>query len=432
VLRERLMAVLCSVLLVMATGCGNRERPSDEAIVTAIQGKMFSEPALKSSSIAVSAKDGVVTLTGELPDDATRETAHKIASEAAGVSKVIDRTTVASQQATAEVIAPAVTPIAPVAAEKPRPVPAPKPARAMATSEKKPVPANAEEAAAEEPQRPVTSTDVIPQPGPASAPVADPGPIAMAPTPTAVAPMPPVAPPATPKPQPIIVRIPEGAVVSVRTIDTIDSSVNRTGQTFRGSLDAPIAVNDKMVVPKDSSVTLKLVSADSAGHISGRSELTVSLDSFTFQGKKYLVSTSDVQQKGASRGKKSAAVIGGGAVLGAIIGGLAGGGKGAAIGAAAGGGAGTAVQAVTKGEQVKIPAETKLDFTLHAPIDVSYVPGKSASPASTEATATPSAQQNDQSSGASAASTGPVLKKAPGSETSTEPPANGQQQPPQF
>ena len=134
----------------------------------------------------------------------------------------------------------------------------------------------------------------------------------------------------------------------MRTIDAIDSSLNHTGQTFQGSLDAPIVVNDKVVVPKDSSVTLKLISADSAGHISGRSELTVSLDSFTFQGKKYLAATSDVQQKGASRGKKSAAVIGGGAVLGAVIGGLAGGGKGAAIGAAAGGGAGTAVQASQK------------------------------------------------------------------------------------
>ncbi len=384
--RERWMAVLCSVLLAFATGCGNGAGPSDETIVTSIQGKMFSEPALKASTISVKAKDGVVTLSGQLPDEAARETAQKIASEAVGVSKVIDRTTVAVQQAAVEA-APSAAPVAPVAIVKARPEPAAKQVIAAAPPAKKsapppstpaqPAPAPSQPQNADDSQRRVISRDVIPPPAAPSEPVADPGPIAMAGSPAAVAPSAPVAAVPPPKPQPVIVRIPEGAVVSVRTIDAIDSSVNHTGQTFRGSLDAPIVVNDKVVVPKDSSVILKLISADSAGHISGRSELTVSLDSFTFQGKKYLVATSDVQQKGASRGKKSAAVIGGGAVLGAVIGGLAGGGKGAAIGAAAGGGAGTAVQAVTKGEQVKIPAETKLDFTLHAPVEVSYLPGKS-------------------------------------------------------
>jgi len=58
----------------------------------------------------------------------------------------------------------------------------------------------------------------------------------------------------------------------------------------------------------------------------------------------------------------------GGAALGALIGAIAGKGKGAAVGGAIGAGAGTAVQASTKGEQVQIPPETKLDFTLKAPL----------------------------------------------------------------
>jgi hypothetical protein len=337
-------------------------KPTDEAIVTGIQGKMFSEPALKASSITVTAKDGVVTLSGQLPDDAARQAAQKIASEANGVSKIIDQTTIATQQA-------AVLPAPPLAPSKARPTPmAPStPALAKHGSSKAAKP----DQQFQELRPPVTSTDTIPPP---AAPTPDPGPIQV--SPVAAIPALPAAPPPPPKPQTVTVTIPEGAVVSVRTIEGIDSSVNRTGQTFKASLDAPIVVDDKVVVPKDLNVTLKLVSADSAGHMSGRSELTVSLESFTFQGKKYVVASSDVQEKGGSRGKRSAAVIGGGAVLGAIIGGIAGGGKGAAIGAAAGGGAGTAVQAMTKGEQVKIPAETKLDFTLHAPLDVTYLPGK--------------------------------------------------------
>ncbi len=363
-IRERVLAIVSSVALLMfTTGCGSAAKPTDDAIVTGIQGKMFSEPALKASGITVTAKDGIVTLSGQLPDEAARQAAQKIAAEANGVSKIIDQTAIGTQQAAVRLPAP------PVAPSKTRPAPiAPStPAPAKRASSK----AAKLEEQFQEPRPPVTSTDTIP---PSAAPTPDPGPIQV--SPAAATPTLPVAPPAPPKPESVTVTIPEGTVVTVRTIERIDSSVNRTGQTFKASLDAPIVVEDRVVVPKDLNVTLKLISADSAGHISGRSELTVSLESFTYQGKKYVVASSDVQEKGGSRGQRSAKVIGGGAVLGAIIGGIAGGGKGAAIGAAAGGGAGTAVQALTKGEQVKIPAETKLEFTLHAPLDVSYVPGR--------------------------------------------------------
>jgi BON domain-containing protein len=361
--RERIVAVLCCLLPIFAAGCGKFSRPTDEAIVTGIQAKMFSEPSLKAASITVTAKDGVVTLTGQLPDEAARQAAQKIASEANGVSKIIDQMTIGSQQAAA-------TP-APVAELKPRPKAEPKPARAASAPKKRSSAAVREQQDAESASPPVVSTDVIPQSPSSQTP--EPGPIQQAAvaTPAAAA-----APPAPPKPQPVTVTIPEGEVLSVRTSDPIDSKVNQTGETFRASLDAPIVVDNQVVVPKGLNVTLKLVNASSAGKMAGRSELTVSLESFTYQGKKYTVASSDVQQKGGSRGKRSAEVIGGGAVLGAIIGGLAGGGKGAAIGAAAGGGGGAAVQVLTKGQQVKIPAETKLDFTLHAPIEVTYLPGK--------------------------------------------------------
>jgi len=178
--------------------------------------------------------------------------------------------------------------------------------------------------------------------------------------------------------------------VTIRTIDAIDSSVNRPGQSFRASLDAPIVVGDRVVIPKGLNVNLKLIDASSAGKFKGRSELTVSLDNFTYQGRTYQIASSDVQEKGGSRGKRSAEVIGGGAVLGAIIGGLAGGGKGAAIGAGAGAGAGTVVQAVTHGEKVKIASETRLDFTLHDPVNVTYSPRKS----SYESQSAPAQQQS--------------------------------------
>jgi hypothetical protein len=178
----------------------------------------------------------------------------------------------------------------------------------------------------------------------------------------------------------VTVTVPANSIVTIRTIDGIDSSTNHAGEVFKASLDAPIVVDNRVIVPAGADAYLKLVSASSAGRIAGRSELSLELASIVFQGKTYNVVSSDVKQSGASRGKRSAATIGGGAALGALIGAVAGGGKGAAIGAAVGGGAGTGVQVFTKGQQVKIPSETRLDFTLQQPLDITYFPGRKMRP----------------------------------------------------
>jgi hypothetical protein len=94
------------------------------------------------------------------------------------------------------------------------------------------------------------------------------------------------------------------------------------------------------------------------------------LTKLSFNGKSYDIETNEYKKEGASRGKRTAETIGGGAAIGALIGGLTGGGKGAAIGAGLGAGAGTGVQAVTKGQQIQIPSETRIEFQLNAPLTV--------------------------------------------------------------
>ena len=183
------------------------------------------------------------------------------------------------------------------------------------------------------------------------------------------------APAPPPPPQPVTVNVPANTIVTVRTIDGIDSKTNQAGQVFRASLDAPIVVDNRVIVPTGADAYVKLVDAKSAGHMTGRSELGLELSTILFQGKTYSVVSSDVRQSGTSRGKQTAERVGGGAALGALIGAIAGGGKGAAIGAAVGGGAGTGAQILTHGQQVKIPSETRLDFTLQQPLDITYVPG---------------------------------------------------------
>ncbi len=153
-------------------------------------------------------------------------------------------------------------------------------------------------------------------------------------------------------------------------IDPVDSSTDQIGQTYRASLDEPLMVDGGTVAPRGGDVTVKLVSVEKAGRIKGRSELSLVVMDITVEGRKYEVTPSEVTQSGSSRGKQTATRAGIGAALGATIGAIAGGGKGAAIGAAAGAGAGTAVQIATHGEQVKLPPETRLDFTLAQPLNL--------------------------------------------------------------
>src|SRR6266704_2686124 len=129
----------------------------------------------------------------------------------------------------------------------------------------------------------------------------------------------PVATPAPPPPpQPVTVTVPANTIVTVRTIDSIDSKTNQAGQVFKASLDAPIVVDNRVIVPSGADAYIKLVDAKSAGHITGRSELGLVLASVVFQGKTYNVTSSDVKQSGTSRGKQSAERVGGGAAIGAL------------------------------------------------------------------------------------------------------------------
>jgi len=167
-----------------------------------------------------------------------------------------------------------------------------------------------------------------------------------------------------------VVTIPQGTSLSVRLIDSIDSDRNKTGDKFRASLESPILAEGRVVVPKDADVDGEILALNSAGHFTGRSELALALTTLSFNGKTYEIETDQYKKEGASRGKRTAETVGGGAAVGALIGGLTGGGKGAAIGAGIGAGAGTGVQAVTKGQQIRVPSETVLEFRLNAPMTV--------------------------------------------------------------
>ena len=203
-------------------------------------------------------------------------------------------------------------------------------------------------------------------PVPAAAPA--PPPPAPAPAPAPVAQAEPVAPGSA-------ITIPAGQSILVRMIDAVDSSKNHVGDIFHASLETDLTVNNTLVARKGADVYGRLAEAKDAGHISGSAELQLELTRMVIDGHDYPVVSSDYTLQGKGRGSNTAKKVGGGAVAGAIIGALAGGGKGAAIGAGVGSAAGAGVQVLTKGQQVKVPSETLLEFRLQQPATVAATQG---------------------------------------------------------
>ena len=159
------------------------------------------------------------------------------------------------------------------------------------------------------------------------------------------------------------VTIPSGTSVVIRMIDSVDSQTNHVSDPFHASLDAPLVVGNTVVAPKGADVYGMLAHAKDSGHISGAPQLTLELTGIRINGNVVPIESTTYDVVGKSRGTQSAERIGGGAIAGAVLGGIIGGPKGAAVGATIGAGGGTAVQVMTHGDRIRVPSETRLEFT---------------------------------------------------------------------
>jgi len=166
------------------------------------------------------------------------------------------------------------------------------------------------------------------------------------------------------------VPIPSGTQISIRTIDSIDSTKNRVGDRFHASLEEPLVMDGNVVVEKGADVYGRLAEAKTSGTFTGRSQLWLELTGLVVNGRTIPLVTGEYELTGKSRTSSTAKRTVGGAAVGSIIGALAGGGKGAAIGAGAGAGVGAGSEVITKGDQVKIPSETLIEFTLKQEVSI--------------------------------------------------------------
>jgi hypothetical protein len=164
--------------------------------------------------------------------------------------------------------------------------------------------------------------------------------------------------------------LPAGSSISVRTDEGINSDNASEGRTFSASIVQDVVDSTgTVIIPRGSPATLIVRQVNESGTLSSGSYV-LDLESIRVNGRRYVVNAEDVKkgETGIGANRRTAEYVGGGAVLGTLLGAIAGGGKGAAIGAIAGAAAGGGVQVLTKGKEIRVPAETVLNFRLEEPL----------------------------------------------------------------
>lgn len=458
------LSLLVAAGLLAAVACS---RPRNDAqIASEVQARIYADPAVHTRQVTIHSSNGMVTLYGSASSDAERFAAAGEAARVDGVKTVVNnlqvappaRTQVAQPPQPAAADQSAAPPSAPAHQAGAQRVPGSAQSSAVAPTDASGAKQPENRRKAESAPRSVLArhkevqkaagtlaakndgADLPYSTGaPASSPVGASQPAAaaataaneMAPRPTsptnsisttansaatpaattpAVTPSAsataPVVPPAPPKP----VTISAGTTLSVRLLDRIDSATSHPGDTFRATLDTPLADDSgATVIPAGYEVTGKVVDAKSAGRFAGNSALALELTQLSVNGKQYSLQTNQYARRGKSRGKSTAEKVGGGAALGAILGGIFGGAKGAAIGATVGAGAGTGVSATGKGEQVVLRTETVLNFQLQSPLSV--VPTTRSPHGSQESNSTGNAAPSSSDHSSAQADGPPVLKR---------------------
>jgi len=173
---------------------------------------------------------------------------------------------------------------------------------------------------------------------------------------------------APPRPRPIVV--PAETVISVVLDERVGSKISTPGQNFSATVREPVEVDGRVAIPKGARATGIVRDAKPAGRFKGGASLELTLASIEVNGTNYDVRTTSPTEASKGKGKRTAAMVGGGAGGGALIGGLAGGGKGAIIGGLIGAAAGTGGAGLTGNRDITLPAETPITFKLVDPLEI--------------------------------------------------------------
>lgn len=277
--------------MLLSLGCN--KKPSDVQITTQVQSQIAADAALQGQPITASVVNGVVTLSGTVSGQGSRELAGNDAAHVPGVTTVVNN--LVAQNGS---------------------------------------------------QPPQQSYSSGPAPGTQS--------YSTAPAPAGQQ----------------VVTIPAGTRIRVQLGQTLSTKESQIGEVFSGTVADPVMVNGQTILRAGDEASGTVTDVKALGHFAGQAVLAVRLDSVRADGRTYPVRTSTVERIEKGKGKRSAILTGGGAGLGALIGGLAGGDKGVLVGGLLGAGAGGAGSAFTGNKDLVLPAESVLTFRLENDVTV--------------------------------------------------------------
>lgn len=344
---------LLSLGLVLSTGSAvaQQETTSDAQIESNALKALASAPELSTQNIQTSTVYGVVTLSGNVHDEAMRAKAENLVARAQGVKKVVDELSLGD------------TPVA--AAQTPPTLPDGQlppdqqagPAGQVLQSDGTYAPAPADAAAP-----PAQAQAAPPQgpPPPGRQPMYPPG-------------YGPNSRPRSNQQAGMEVSVPAGSVLQIRINRGIDSQHIKPGTAFDGTVMNDVVAGGAVAIPRGASVQGVVVDARKTGALKGEGELSLQVNSVTMGGQVYPISTDVWQHNGKDKSASTVNHAIGLGALGALVGAVAGGGTGAAIGAGVGAGAGVATSAASDGGRVMLPPESIVSFRTAQPATVTTV-----------------------------------------------------------
>jgi hypothetical protein len=151
---------------------------------------------------------------------------------------------------------------------------------------------------------------------------------------------------------------------------SLSSSTNKAGDTVLGRLVSDVTSDGQVLAPAGSELRGRVTAAASSGRVKGRARLAFAFDTLVVEGREYSISARETDITAEKSTKQDAAIIGGSAVAGGIIGAIADGKGGAGKGALIGGAAGTGAVLATRGKQVSLPAGTRINVKLTEPVAI--------------------------------------------------------------
>jgi len=171
-----------------------------------------------------------------------------------------------------------------------------------------------------------------------------------------------------------MVSVPAGTEMTLALDSTLSSETSHAGDTFSATVVEPIVIENREVIPAGSTIEGRVTEATAAKRGAGKGTIALSFSALRLASGFHTNIVGSFQEISESKKGRNAAVIGGSAAGGALLGRILGKDtRSTVIGAIVGGGIGTAVVMSKEGEQAIVPADTPFGLRLEQAIQVPHM-----------------------------------------------------------